>query len=103
MVIELHSTELETDHPIEVRVSREDGEPLARLEAAFSANRPDGLRPGETILMPVVVDLDLTLPVAGGYSIDVLIGRQHEDAVAFTALDAAELPPPEAEAKPTDE
>ena len=87
--ISVHPTEGGNDHQLQILVQTEDGSRIAELGAAFnvSADPSGDTQPGEQFNVPLVVPLQMVgLPVAGGYSVEILIDGTHRRSIAFWAV-----------------
>lgn len=84
LIFELHQTELEKPHELEIIVQSEDGERVGELQGGFQVGADVGV--GEHALVPVTVDLrDAALAKAGRYSIEISIAGAHRKTLQFRA------------------
>lgn len=86
MRILIHPTESGL-HDGVVILQAEDGAKVIELSFQFGMNEENlaDLLPGEPISVPFALPLaNVAVPAAGGYSIEVLIDKQHHGSVPFT-------------------
>ena len=92
LLFEVHPTEMDSEHTLEVVMIDADGQEIGNVGADFAiAPDPDKGRPGETLILPLVVPLqNVMLPGAGAYSVEVLIDGQHKRSLGVLAADPYE-------------
>ncbi len=87
LLFEVHPTEMNTDHTLGVIMINEDGQEIGNVTADFAiASDPDKGRPGENLILPLVVPLQqVVLPNHGAYSVEILIDGQHKRSLGVLA------------------
>jgi hypothetical protein len=87
MVLEVHPIEASRHHRMTIVLQDQDGKRLAEMDADFQLNRiPDHAKPGERIIMPMSISLQsMSIPVAGTYSVEILVDGQHKRSLAVVA------------------
>ena len=87
LLFEVHPTEMDSEHTLEVVMIDADGKEIGNVSADFAiAPDPDSSRPGETLILPLVVPLQqVVLPAPGAYSVEVLIDGQHKRSLGVLA------------------
>lgn len=87
LLFEVHPTEMDSEHTLEVVMIDADGKEIGNVSADFAiAPDPESGRPGETLILPLVVPLQqVVLPNPGAYSVEVLIDGQHKRSLAVLA------------------
>lgn len=87
LLFEVHPTEMDSEHTLEVVMIDADGKEIGNVSADFAiAPDPDNGRPGETLILPLVVPLQqVVLPAPGAYSVEVLIDGQHKRSLGVLA------------------
>jgi hypothetical protein len=86
LVVELDRIEAERAHHLELVVVGEDGEGVARMDADVQVATPEAAKPGESLQMPLVVDLHgAPVPKAGAYELRVYIDGEHRRMLQFWA------------------
>lgn len=86
--VQMHRTEADRSHPIEVIVQGDDGQELAKVVGAFSPNQDvlATMEPGEELFTCIGIPLAQTpLPGPGHYSVEILIDGVHSKSVSFVA------------------
>lgn len=87
----VHPTEAEQPHQLEVRLMKEDGEEVGRVEIDFELES-QAVRPGEELSAPFAVPLHgVALPHQGAYSFELLIDGIHQASLPFIAESIAEV------------
>ena len=89
LLFEVHPTEMDSEHTLEVVMIDADGKEIGNVSADFAiAPDPEQGRPGETLILPLVVPLQqVVLPGAGAYSVEVLIDGQHKRSLGVLAAE----------------
>jgi hypothetical protein len=96
LLVEVHQMELARPHELELRVVGPDGENVANIKGGFQASGPTDLDIGESLPIPVVIDLrGAELPKPGRYSVETSIDGSHQLTLSFRAT------PPHSMAGPT--
>ena len=91
LVFEVHPMEAANPHEIDVRVMSEDGEEIARVQGGFQATPGEDTKVGESLLVPVSLDLrNAGLPAPGGYSIEISVDGTHQRTLSFWAQPRAQ-------------
>lgn len=87
LLFEVHPTEMNSDHSLQVIMINEDGQEIGHVNADFQiASDPAKGRPGENLILPLVVPLQqVILPSHGAYSVEVLIDGQHKRSLGVLA------------------
>lgn len=87
LLFEIHPTEMNSDHILQVVMIGEDGQEIGHVNADFQvASDPIKGRPGENVILPLVVPLhQVVLPVSGAYSVEILIDGQHKRSLGVLA------------------
>lgn len=88
VVIHPHHSEVGLEHQIVIQVATQDGEIIGKLDGTFRVDQGEGTEPGEQSVVPIVLDFSdppLIIPAQGGYSVDVLVDKQHKDSLTFFA------------------
>ena len=87
LLLEIHPTETEMQHTIHIFLQDEDGRRLAEVSADFQVGRNTAAsRPGENILMPLIVSLqNMEIPRPGSYSVDIVLDNQHKRSLMVYA------------------
>ena len=75
LLFEVHPTEMNSDHTLGVIMIDEDGQEIGNVTADFAiASGPDKGRPGENLILPLVVPLQqVVLCQYGAYSVEILM------------------------------
>ena len=87
LLFEVHPTEMDSEHTLGVVMIDADGKEIGSVTADFQiAADPDKGRPGETLVLPLVVPLhQVIIPQHGAYSVEVLIDGQHKRSLGVLA------------------
>lgn len=87
LLFEVHPTEMDSEHTLEVVMIDADGKEIGNVSADFAiAPDPGASRPGETLILPLVVPLQqVILPQPGAYSVEILIDGQHKRSLGMLA------------------
>jgi hypothetical protein len=98
----LHRTEVAQRHTIQLEFQDQDGRPFAqRLDLNVGPGQvPQGYEVGWDIPAMVAINLGLTVPKAGRYSIEILVDGQHAKTMAFKFLQGGPPGAPPAAAPP---
>ena len=91
LLLEIHPTETERQHTISIFLIDEDGRRLAEVSADFQVGRNAAQsRPGENILMPLIVSLQqMEIPAPGAYSVEIMMDGQHKRSLTVYASSPA--------------
>jgi hypothetical protein len=86
----LTPTEIQLPHDVVARIQTEDGDVVVQANGHLDAGEPNPLlEPGESVLLPFVINLDnVVVPAAGGYSIEVAVDEVHQTSLTFRAVQA---------------
>jgi hypothetical protein len=86
LVLELDRLEAERPHQLEIIVVGEDGEEVARVDAELSMGSVDAVKPGESLHMPIAVDLRAAgLGRPGAYELRIYVDGEHRRTLQFWA------------------
>lgn len=87
LILEVHPTQMDRDHTLKVLMIDADGKEIGDVIADFTvAPNPHSDRPGETLLLPLVVALQqVVLPAPGAYSVEILVDGQHKSSLGVLA------------------
>jgi hypothetical protein len=93
LMITMQRSETMEKHRLRVLVNGEDGAPIASLDGEFQITPGKDARPGETSIVPLVLDTkSIALPAAGVYSVEILIDSHQIRSIAFLANPAGARP-----------
>jgi hypothetical protein len=84
----LTPSEVAFAHDVSAVIQTEDGEVVVQANGHLEAGEPNPLlEPGESVILPLVINLiNVVLPVAGGYSIEVAVDEVHQTSLTFRAV-----------------
>jgi hypothetical protein len=86
LLVTLEPAEARQPHKLTVILQDQDGQVGAQLDGQFGVASPTGAKPGERLLVPVVLNLlPVAIPKAGTYSLELLIDGHLERSLAFVA------------------
>ncbi len=87
ILLEIHPTEANRQHTMNIVLQDEDGRRLAEVNADFQVGRnPESVRRGEQIVMPLAISLQqMTIPSPGAYSVEILLDGQHKRTLTVVA------------------
>ncbi|MGE0488774.1 MAG: hypothetical protein AB7S38_06135 [Vulcanimicrobiota bacterium] len=87
ILLEIHPTEANRQHTMNIVLLDEDGRRLAEVNADFQVGRKaTSGRAGENIIMPLAVSLQqMSIPTAGAYSVEILMDGQHKRSLCVLA------------------
>lgn len=87
LVLEIHPTEANRQHTMNIVLQDEDGARLAEVNADFQVGRrTETGRRGENIVMPLAISLQqMSIPKEGAYSVEILLDNQHKRTLSVIA------------------
>ncbi|MBI3928260.1 MAG: hypothetical protein HY319_22135 [Armatimonadetes bacterium] len=87
ILLEIHPTEANRQHSMNIVLQDEDGRRLAEVNADFQVGRNvESNRRGEPIVMPLAISLQqMTIPGPGAYSVEILLDGQHKRTLTVLA------------------
>jgi hypothetical protein len=92
LLVSVNPAEARERHRLRVSISGEDGAQVAEMSGEFEVGTADTKTPGEEILLPLAIDVNLQVPSAGTFSIDILIDGQLHRSLPFQVRPADERP-----------
>lgn len=91
----VHPTEAVGLHQVQIIIQSEDGQKVAEAGISFQLAEAQDLVPGEQIAVPIALPLvGAVMPIAGGYSVEILIDGIHKKSLPFRGVLQANPPPP---------
>ncbi len=90
LLFEIHPTEMNSEHSLQVVLIDEDGRQFGHVTADFHVASDSGKgRPGENLILPLVLPLQqVMLERPGAYSVEILIDGQHKRSLSVLATAA---------------
>lgn len=86
--VQMHPTELDRSHELEILLQDEDGEVATRAKIGIQPPPDTQVPPGEQVTLPIPWNFPMqpAIPHEGRYSFEVLIDGVHQVSVPFTAV-----------------
>lgn len=84
LLFRLEPSETHEQHRLRVVLVNEDGQRQAELDGQFGVQAGPGTRPGEQVVMPMVLNLQgMPIMKAGTYSLDILLDSLQIGSLSF--------------------